>query len=159
MFENDRVTGLALSQALVRVDLEVILVQFTDLIILILEIDAAVIIRKGPCEGEAIGIGGFALDQAFLQRAAAVRLKNDGIIDLATGNAWIEGIEDAIIVRIESRLFIFPGAVRKHFKVMTGGAPMITGYLGQSQWYDRYRCPIKKHRSHHSLRRLETLRV
>jgi hypothetical protein len=115
MFQDDDVTGTDLTEFLIGVDLEAMPVQGPYLIVLIFEINGTVIILKSPDKGKAVGR---AFDGGI---TGAILAKNNRIVFFAAGDTRVEGVENAIVIGVESRFFVFPWSIGEQIQVLSGG--------------------------------------
>ena len=122
-FEDDRIAGALAAVALIRIDLEALLGEDFYAVVLILEIDGAVVVLECPDEGEGVGVAAIAAVAGYLGIAGAVLAENDGVVFFAAGDAGIERVEDAVII-VNTRLFISPGASGEDVHVFARGAGM-----------------------------------
>ena len=108
----------------IGIDHQVVLIEGLDLIVLILEIEKAVIVLKGPEERQAVRIGVLVPGLAFPERAGAVRPEDDGIVFLETYDTRVQGIKAGaiLIFRIKSGFFVFPGCMCQEVHIMAGSA-------------------------------------
>ena len=132
MPENNGIAGADPAKTLICIDLEPVGVQHLYLVILILEIDGAVIVLEGPHKGQAVGIGDPAFNGAFRQGPRAIGPENDHIVPFTARNARIQGVENPILVGIKTRFFVFPGGMGKQFEIMTQRMVPVAGAEGEA---------------------------
>jgi hypothetical protein len=122
MFENDGVAGIDPSELLVGVDLEPAGGEDLYFVVLILEVDGAIIILKGPHKGEAVGAGEFAFYQALPGIARSIFPENDRIVFFASGDGRVEGVEAVVVIGVEAGTLISPGVTGQQLHVVGGTA-------------------------------------
>jgi hypothetical protein len=110
MFQDDNVPGIYATPFFVRIDLEAVLVERPYPIVLILKIDDTVASLEGPDEGKT-GLG------TFLGPCSVFAEGND-VVFLTAGDTGIKRIEDAVVIRIEPCLLIFPGGIRQKIDIV-----------------------------------------
>jgi hypothetical protein len=120
MFQNNGIAGGNGPKFLVGIDLETVPGQGPYFVILVLEVDGAVVILKSPLEGEGIGT------------SCAIFAKNDGVVLFRSCYARVEGVEDPVIIGAEAGFFIFPGITGEQFHVVAGRAFGRTAYYGEA---------------------------
>src|ERR1700760_4344223 len=97
MFQDYDITRIDATKLLIGIDLQPVLVQCADLKVLILEVDAAVAVLKGPYKRKTV------------HRAGPIPGENDRIVFFAPCNTGIKRIENSVVVGIEACLLVFPG--------------------------------------------------
>ena len=122
MLQDNNVSRIDSPELFIGIELQAILVQRPYFVVLILEINSAVIILKGPHEWQAVGIDLRSLRTELRIRASCgiartILAKNDRIVFFAAGNARIKSIENTIIIRIETRFFVFPGCIGEQVQI------------------------------------------
>jgi len=123
MLQYDDIPGTYAAERLVGIDDELAVCQRFYLIILILEVESAIIILEGPEKGQTVRVTAvFCFCFAFSLEACAIGPEYNGIVPFCPGNTGVQGIEvDLIIIVVictESCLFIFPGGAGEQVKVM-----------------------------------------
>ena len=124
VFENDGIAGADFSQFLIGIDLEPVTGEGPYFVILVLEIQYAVIVLKGPEEWEAVGAVVFVPGVVFFEGARAICPEDDGIIFFKTNDTGVEGIEvgGVVIIRlgVETSFFITPRGIGEQFRIVPG---------------------------------------
>jgi hypothetical protein len=108
MSEYDGIAGIDGAEFLIGIDLEAVTGEGPYFIILVLKVDTAVVVVKRPDKREGVGLAG------------AILAKDDDIIPFTTGDAWVECVEDAVIIGAEAGFFIFPGITGEQLHVVSG---------------------------------------
>jgi hypothetical protein len=129
--ENDDIAGAGFSKSLICIDLEPVVGQRPHLIILVLEIDAAVVVLKGPDKGQAGGVGDLAFCKILIQGTGAVGLKDDPDVFITTCDLGIERVEHPFLITLKTRFLIFPRCMGEQFDVMAGRMDPMAGADGQ----------------------------
>ena len=130
--EYDGISPVDPAQFLVRIDHHMVVIQLLQLIILVPEINGAVIILKGPHKGQTVGTGKLALDGALHKSPGTICPEKDGIVLFIARNTRVQGIEYPIIIRAEARFFVFPGRMSKQFQLFAGRAVAVAGGQGEA---------------------------